>query len=169
MVLWTTGGYDLNNAFIADRPAIHFEIEINYGGTAKAPGQPAFGGSPVNDFIRKKRIEVVHRVDLRCGRISPVCPERAKAALHLTKHEASLLPKTFWAHITAPHTALLVAALPFWSFAAPGDYEAWLTIRVRCNRIRECVQRRRLWRINRGANIAASHRIYSTVEDPPFR
>jgi hypothetical protein len=125
-----SGGWPikLNDTFIADRATIHFEIEINHGRPAKAPGQPAVGSPPANDLIGEERIEVVDRVDLGRGRISPVCAKCAKAALHLTENESSLLPKPFSTDVTAPYTALLIAALPFGGLAAPGDYDAWRII-----------------------------------------
>ena len=90
----------LDYAFIGDRPAIHFEIKINHRRAAEIPRQPAFGRFSANDLIRQEWVKVVHCVDLRRCRIAPSCAEGAKPALHLTKHEMSFLPNTFWADIT---------------------------------------------------------------------
>src|SRR5215475_12580889 len=80
-----------NDAFPADRAAVHLVFEALHRRPRIMPGQPGARRPAPHDLVGEKRMQVVHGVDLRRRRISPPKAERREAALQLPQHVARLL------------------------------------------------------------------------------
>ena len=76
--------------FIHDAATVHLKFKARYRRAIEMPGQPRSGSTPPNDLVRKEGVKIMHRIDLRCGRVGPADAERLRALFHLAEGGNSL-------------------------------------------------------------------------------
>src|ERR1700754_5152187 len=100
----------LNHNFPQHPAAIHLVFEVDHRRTREMPGQARTRSAAAHQFIDDNRMEVVHGVSLRHGRILPAETEFSKTALHLGGRKPDFLPPRLRAHVAIANDALGISS-----------------------------------------------------------
>jgi hypothetical protein len=76
--------------FDRNRAAIHLVFQAFDRWARKMPGQPVLCRAASYDLVGEKRVEIVHRVDLRVRGVGPGLAEYGHALFHPAEYEERL-------------------------------------------------------------------------------
>ena len=157
----------LDHALARDRAAIHLVFEIAHRRPGVVPGQAGARRAAAHDLVGEERMQVVHRVDLRGGRVGPAEAEQRQPPLHLAQHVARLFAHRVRRGFAEPHRVIAVLPLPSSASPLPATTKVG-SGPLRRDREAERMERRLGRRVDLGAHIAARHRIGVAGHHAPF-
>src|SRR5262245_4434269 len=119
---------------------IHLILKANDRRPAVLPCQSTTRRASPDDFVGKKRVQVMNRIDMRRSRCEPLESQCRHSTLHLVQNELGLFAKSRNTDVAETDDVIPVVRPAFGSFAASRNHEARRRVR-RCFSVTEGVKR----------------------------